>query len=456
VRKFPVGIVAFVLAVTTTIVLLSFGQASAISMAENYLNVVADKPLPIKWLTLTFQRAAYLQGHYLPIYGSSELYCCGEPYYPQQLFAYQPTGFDAFPVGNVGSGDLHNLQMFAALGDTLRGRKLVLSESPPYFQDRRGLTPSYYAGNFSPELADAFVFSTVSLDIREGGARHMRDYPQTLEGRPVLRLAIDALADPSPLHLAEYFALYPLGRLESWVLQLQDAWSTEQFIEQHPSLGLYVPEIAPTSDWLGLLRRATQDAANRSLPDPFGFHGGEYFRDIQEQPALVNGALRNYCVGLDNRNGDQLPLPTTWKDNLVASAEWSDLDLEMRTLEELGAQPLVWSVPLPGTFDNYTPISEPARQLYYQTFAAQMTRHQSVPTIDLSSHDEDRYFLTDISAHFSTRGWVIMDRALDMYWHDQPIPSIQTTIDSLARDVPVPPAPPPSEAYCSPPELYGI
>ena len=60
-----------------------------------------------------------------------------------------------------------------------------------------------YAGNFSPEIADAFVFDApLSLSLRQAAARRMLAYPQTLEGRALLRLALDALADGSPLRSA--------------------------------------------------------------------------------------------------------------------------------------------------------------------------------------------------------------------------------------------------------------
>ncbi len=455
-NNWPVGILAFVLALAIAFFGLNRAQSYAVEVAGQYVRAVADKPLSIKWLTLTFQRAAYADGHFLPIYGSSELYCCAEPYYATQVFATQPTGFDAFAVGGIGSGDLHNLQMFAALGDVLRGKLLVLSESPPYFLDPKGLPPSYYAGNFSPEIAEAFVFSTVSLDIREGGARRMLDYPATLKDRPLLHLAVSALADPTPLHLAEYDALYPIGRLESWSLQLQDAWTTVRFIQNHPELSHDVPDPAPVLDWSKLLPEATQIMVLRSLADPFGFPLGEYQRVRDEERDKVTGALLAFCSGQTNRDGEIFPYPTALVQGMVESNEWSDLDLELRALEEVGARPLVWSVTLPGTFDNYTPLSAPARQQYYRTFASQMARHPLLPTLDLSAHDEDRYFLTDTSAHFSTRGWIFIDRALDMYWHGQPIDQIQSTLDAMNRQVPPVGPPPRSSNYCTPPMLYGV
>src|SRR5262249_10228731 len=112
-----------------------------------------------------------------------------------------------------------------------------------------------------------------------------------------------------------------------------------------------------------------------------------------------------------------------------------DLTLELRALRELGAQPLVYSLPLPGTYDNYTTISKIARQGYYDLYR-QATATGGVVPLDLSGHDEDRYFLHDIGAHLSPRGWVFIDRALDTFWQSGSITDTAMALNLLAQDVP--------------------
>ena len=91
----PVAILAAALAFAI-VVGLSWGwQAQAFHQASRYQRSVAGLYSPVKFLTLPLQQAALADPHILPIYGSSELYCCGDPYRPTQLFASQPTGFDA-------------------------------------------------------------------------------------------------------------------------------------------------------------------------------------------------------------------------------------------------------------------------------------------------------------------------------------------------------------------------
>ena len=47
--------------------------------------------------------------------------------------------------------------------------------------------------------------------------------------------------------------------------------------------------------------------------------------------------------------------------------------------------------------------------------------------------------MTDTGAHFSPRGWIFADRALDMFWHGKSNDEIHTALDDLAREVPPPP-----------------
>src|SRR5262249_49124126 len=127
----PVGVLAAVLAIAIAVAVSWSWQREAFHLAGRYQHSVAGLRAPIKFLTLPLPRAALAGGHTLPIYGSSELYCCGDPYRPTQLFASQPTGFDVFALGRYGIGNLLYAEAFGALGDALGGKKLVFIDSPP-------------------------------------------------------------------------------------------------------------------------------------------------------------------------------------------------------------------------------------------------------------------------------------------------------------------------------------
>jgi poly-D-alanine transfer protein DltD len=435
----PVGILAALLAVAIAVGVARSGQVYALRLAGRYVQAVAGHPSPVKSATLTMQRAAFASGHMLPVYGSSELYCCGNPYRATQLFASEPTGFGAFALGRAGTGDLFFMETFGALGHVLDGRKVVISSSPTWFDDREGIGGALYAGTFSPEIAYMFLFDApISLRLLEAGARRMLAYSGTLGEHPLLRMAVRELADPTPLHLAAYFALVPLGQLKAWVEQLRDAAQTRHFILGHPRLR---PNQAPqprSLDWVALAARATRIAERRDTSNPFGFPNWTYRHLLHRGD--IGSALALYRSGASNRDGQLYPAPSAWEASMSDSAEWTDLRLGLAVLRELGAQPLVWTIPMPGFYDDYTALSAPARQAYYEQWE-RVVEQAGVPWLDFGAADEDRYFLSSIFPHLSPRGWIFADRAIDMFWHGQPIDEIRGALRTLAEQVPSPPAP---------------
>ena len=434
----PVGVLAAVLA-TIIAVALSLGwQRAAFHEAGHFRRSVAPLRSPIKFLTLPVQLSVLANDRTLPIYGSSELYCCGDPYRPTQLFASQPTGFDVFVFGRYAVGNLLFAETFGALGRALEGKKLVVIDSPPWFSNAPEVDQRSYTLNYSPEIAKTLIFSSpISLPLREAIARRMLDFPSTLAGDPVLGAAVRALADPTPLHLAAYRALLPIGRLEAWVERVRGARLVRHFLHRLPGPESPQPALRRRRfDWRALAARGTKIADRRDSTNPFGFPNETYARLLKKGDIM--GALALYKTGTTNREGQSYPPPTAWQDNMSHSTEWSDLVLMVSVLHELGADPFVWSMPLPGVYDDYTPISASARQAYYERWEQELPK-LGVPWLDFRGADEDIFFMTDTGAHFSPRGWIFADRALDMFWHGKSHDEIQAALDALAKEVPPPP-----------------
>ena len=432
----PVGVLAALLATVIAVAISREWQRQAFHEASHHRSSVAPLRAPIKFLTLPLQLSALASDGTLPIYGSSELYCCGDPYRPTQLFASQPTGFDVYALGRYGIGNLLFAQTFGALGRALEGKKLVVIDSPPWFSNVTNVTLRSYALNYSPEIAKTFMFSSpISLPLREAIARRMLDFPATLAGDPVLGAAVRALADPTPLHLAAYRALVPIGALEAWIERVRGARLALHFLHKLPSPQPPSPR-RRRFDWPALAARGTKIADRRDSTNPFGFPNETYERLLEN--GEIMGALALYQAGSTNRDGQSYPPPTEWQDNMSHSMEWSDLVLMVAILHELGADPFVWTMPLPGVYDDYTPISAAARRAYYELWEQELPK-LGVPWLDFRAADEDIFFMTDTGAHFSPRGWIFADRALDMFWHRKSNDEIHAALEALASEVPPPP-----------------
>jgi D-alanine transfer protein len=345
------------------------------------------------------QVAALRQPDLLPVYGSSEV-IFPDPYHATALFSGRPSGFLPFPVGERGGCSLLHVQKLAGLGPQLRGKRVVLSFTATCFRQPTARAPEY-AGNFSRLDANELAFSTdLSRGVKRAVARRMLHYPQTLADDPLLRFALDELAEGSATGDGLYLAAVPLGKLQTLVLRLQDHWETLGLIRtRHPAGPAWPSAAPPTLDWATLAGQAEQDYRPRTRSNSFGIEDQAWASKVFESTRVAAPASRDE----DFRRG------------MRQAQEWADLDVLLRAVRELGAEPLLICTPLRGNYLEHSGISQEARQVYYHRLRA-LARSHGVPPVDFADHDQDPYFLCDTS-HLSSKGWVHYAYALDAFYH---------------------------------------
>jgi len=348
------------------------------------------------------QRAAFREPDLLPIYGSSELMLIEDytaPFHASQLLAAYPTGFAIFPVGAPKNTCLLMLQKLAAVGPALRGRKLAISLSPSWFFRADAVDAPSYAGNFSALHAASLAFSgSLDLALKRGAARRMLDYPATLEREPLLRLALQALASGSPPARLLYYASLPLGRLRLLVLDLQDAWQVEGLVRssEHPA----PPRRRPGNlDWPALRSRAEEAYATHATDNPFGFDQTAWETDREELEPLPPARRKAALHGM-----------------LLHSLEWTDLDLLLSALDQLGARPLILSAPIHASFWEERGMPAADRTYYYDRVRAAAAAHGFTSAV-FAEYEDDRLFAVDPWSHLSPKGWIVYAEALDAFFH---------------------------------------
>ena len=254
---------AFAAAILAVVVLEAFGFYARSLESRSITALAADEAIierdgqlaPVKNQGTALQHAALDTGSLLPVYGSSELNLLQpytRPFHPTILFHDRPTGFTIFPVGKAESTCLIILQKLASLGPALHGRKVAISLSPCWFFARLTVRTDAYSGNFSDLHSGELAFDTrLSLRIRQDAARRMLQFPATLANRPLLRFALENLANGSPLSLACYHAVLPLGIMHNAMLRYQDHLSVVCYLWQHPvkTSSLTSSRVAPPPDW---------------------------------------------------------------------------------------------------------------------------------------------------------------------------------------------------------------
>jgi D-alanine transfer protein len=368
------------------------------SLEAQSIDVLAPRMFALKNQGTRLQAEAFRHADLLVVYGSSELEQ-PNPYHANTLFQNYPTGFTIFPVGRGSTTSLVILQDLAAIGPEVRGKKIVISLSPPWFylHDR---TPEFYAPNHSALHLSALIFSTdLSLETKQLAVRQLMQSPSLFSGDPLLSFAAQRLVDNTLISRAAYVATLPIGKLYNALLSLQDAWATYAYIESNASAGEVTRKDASV-DWPELARAAEMEQVASSNNNELGFDN-----DIWST---------KYAKLVSQRSGK---FNDDWFiDNLQHTAEWTDLGILLRGLSELGAEPLLMSQPIPGRYYDTIGISASARSQYYARLR-ELAATYNVPVVDFEDHDNDIYFVTDPNSHLSRKGWIYYDRALDAFYH---------------------------------------
>jgi len=359
-----------------------------VAVHREHATVVSTAPelFPLKNQGLTFQRAAACAPNVLPLYASSELTALEVPERANIFFRTAPTGFQVSPVGAGGMAPLNILQKVGALGSDLRGKRLAISLSP-------GLTTNpgckSYAGNFSLMAASEMVFGTVlGFELKQQIASRMLECPSSLEKSPLLEFAVKLLASGRWLDRVVFYALWPIGKVQNAVLEMQDHFA---------ALGHILHKIKPAPrghleiiDWPKLISKVS---ALKLTDEDKTEKASSLYQQIA--PGSGDAAFR---IRMDTAPG------------------WTDLELLLRTLASVHARPLLLSMPFDGQSYDETGISRSARDSYYKRLRALAQRYHFA-LVEFKGHDEDPAFLYLHKSHLTAKGWIYYDRALDDFFH---------------------------------------
>ena len=369
-------LVSALIACAIVVGILCGGRLLAIQLERKTVHWVAPRDFFIKNQGLAFQRAAARRPDILLLYGSSEL-TDPIPNRASDFFSNAPTGFQVCPVGKAGTTSLIILQKLGALGSELRGRKVAISLSASSFFAPAG-RPEFYAGNFSLPAASGILFSdAIDFDLKAAIAKRMLQFPDTLAEDGLVELAAKCLVAGRPIDRMVLMAIWPLGRLQTVMLDLQDHFEALLYI---------LAGGRPIPEWLRPVHSHTLRERKSSDAD---YQPTKAFDDVW--PAR----------------------DAAFRARISAASEWTDLELLFRTLAELKAEPLILSMPI----DAYAArgVSHSTRELYYDRMRELSARYH-FPVIEFEQHDADPRFLIVHREHPTPRGWMVYDRAIDDFF----------------------------------------
>ncbi len=360
--------------------ILFAGRMIAIHLEHSTLPSTAPELFPVKTQGLAFQRAAAHARDVLPLYGSSELL------WPKReracdFFRTAPTGFQVSPVGKPGTISVIILQKLGALGLDLRGKKLAISLSPSSFLTF-ATNADWYEGSFSLFAANEMVFgSALDFELKRAIASRMLQFPRTLAKSPLLEFALRRLASGRWLDQIVFYALWPLGKIQNAILDLQDHFAALAYVlHETKSAPRRHPEIL---DWPKLIAKV-----------------GE--RKVADKTKISPQLPANFVVWVNS------------------APEWMDLELLLRALARIHARPLLLSMPIDGQSYNRAGILRSTREAVYYKKMRALAQRYNFALVEFEEHDDDPAFLDRQHVHLTAKGSMFYNRALDDFFHDRP------------------------------------
>jgi D-alanine transfer protein len=387
---------ASAMAIAITLVAIVAGVYYCDRIEQRYVHALAPDLSEAKLQGVVLQKKAFAQPDLLVLYGSSEL-VKEMPNNATQFFQDYPTGFRVFPVGQPGTTSLAVLQKAASVEEGIRGKKVAFSISPGWFFQET-FDPKWYEGNFSHLQAYELAFSGhLSRDLKRDIAKRMLDYPKTLENHWLLAFTLRRLASGKPADRVLYAAAWPLGKLQNAIGRVQDHFEAAlHIIDEEAKLDDPERRGLRALNWNDLMKRAMQIGVNKTS-----------VQAKRSEVAKKKAYLAQQGTEANTR---------TFLTKVGKAKEWTDLDLLLRTFEELGAKPLLLSMPVEDIRLEVYGVSPEARTAYLRRLDSLADKHD-VPLLDFRDQQKDPGFLVDFLDHLSPHGWLYYNKALDDFYH---------------------------------------
>jgi D-alanine transfer protein len=374
--------------------IVAAGLIYAEQLEGKYIHALASEFSDNKLQGVALQKEAFKQQDLLVLYGSSEL-VKEMPNNATEFFVDYPTGFRVFPVGKPGATSLTVLQRIAAVGKGVEGKKLAFSISPGWFFTEI-FDPKYYEGNFSEMQGSEVAFSSdLSHGLKHDIAKRMLDFPNTLEGRDLLNFALHRLADDTWFDRLQYALTFPIGKMANAVARAQDHVEVMiHVLDEEDKLNDRPRKVAKHVVWRDVLKTARRFANVAAT---------------QRKRGEALAAQRR--TKLPRASRDKVFIQT-----IAKAHEWTDVELLMRTLKELKAEPLLLSMPVEDIRLEVYGVSPDARTAYIQRIGT-LAEKYNFPLLDFHEYQNDPTFLVDFLDHLSGSGWLYYNKALDDFFH---------------------------------------
>lgn len=343
---------------------------------------------------LMFQ-GAYLQSKMLkdkktlPIYGSSELEHF-DPFHPYNYTKVANTPYSTFMIGRGGSQSITHFLNFAEQEKNLKGKKIIFILSPQWFTET-GMDDFHFSPNYSMLHAYDLAFNhKMNPKLKEKAMRRLLQFDTVKRDHLLVSMYKYELAKGKKPVFGR--ATMAFGYMNRALLEKKDLYYS--LIDEKDKNLHTRPSLVKNQTFDQLIRHADAYGKKRITNNDLNVDDRYYDRNI----APMYKQLKNFRKDVD----------------YSVSPEYEDFQLVLDVLKDAGAKPLFVSIPMNAKWYDYAGYPKEKRQKYYKKIRT-IIKQANYPLVDYSSHEYDKYFLTD-TIHIGWKGWVYLDRDMQRYW----------------------------------------
>ncbi|MBY0122813.1 D-alanyl-lipoteichoic acid biosynthesis protein DltD [Bacillus sp. S/N-304-OC-R1] len=325
---------------------------------------------------------------YLPIYGSSELARL-DRFHPSNYFAENDDGFTPFLIGRGGSISIIHFLNFAEHIDQLKGKKLVFIISPQWFKPK-GADLSHFVPNFSILQGYDLAFNNkIDPEVKKTAIKRLLKF-KPVQDDLILSALYQAEISSNPSDKRKADLARPFAYVYRSILEKKDLYYTlVSGISRKRDISSNVRD----KSWEELKHQANVMGKRESTNNHFYIIDSKY------------NAIKHLVPFLKD---------TKIGASYGKSVEYLDFQLVLDLLKQSGAKPLFISVPVNGTWYDYTGFPKQGRTAYYKRIKQQIEA-EGFPIADFSDHEYDPYFMKD-TIHIGWKGWVYVDKAIKDFY----------------------------------------
>ena len=359
---------------------------------------VAQWPQRLRGLALN--RAQIRLKTTIPAFGSSEL-SNDVLFRPDRLFARSPSGFVLYPIGGPGQLLMHHVLAAGALGDELRGRRVIVFVLPNEFaMTRPKQRQQFFAGNFSRvHAATLLANNRLPTELRREILRRLTDYPVALKRDPTIDAAARLAKNQGPMRWQLTAAvLAPTIWLEATWLGAIDRFRAATATAHPPMSPNDIIRVHAPIPWDSLAAVASSRYLPLTRSNAFGFPDTFWANLHGAEGATLRHRGENFA-------------------RLSARSDaWIELDLLLRTLGAVGARPVLVSLPMAAMYLEATG-AQPSDLAAFYSHLHRVASAAGASALSFEALDTEPGQLIDLETHLSPVGWVAVDKAIDSLVH---------------------------------------